>query len=192
MKPQAPARRRPDRSCVRAGGVATAACLAFVAAALLSAEAARAEPAGPGAAALDPTLATAYRLAPYAEAIVRGTCRSARSRWDAARRLIVTDAEIAVAETLRGPTRRSLVVTEPGGALPERNLGMLVPDGPRFAPGEELLLFVARDARGDMRIVGGAAGRLDVTHDRVTGERRIGRTSLEELRAWIRAAPGRP
>lgn len=191
MNRHARARRRPARGRVRAAAFASAAFLAVATAAFLALSAARAEPAAQAPVAAESALATADRLAPYADSVVRGTCRSARARWDAARRLIVTDAEITVAETLRGPARRSLVVTEPGGALPERNLGMVAPDGPRFAPGEELLLFVARDARGETRVVGGAAGRLEMTRDRVTGELRAGRTSLAQLRARIRAAAGR-
>jgi hypothetical protein len=126
-------------------------------------------------------------LAAASDTIVLGVCTRASARWDAQSRLVVTDATIAVREVVRGRSARTLTLTEPGGALPARNLGMVVPDGARFAAGEESLLFLAHDGAGRLRVVGGRRGQHRVERDAATGAVRAGARPWPELRERLRA-----
>ncbi len=77
----------------------------------------------------------------------------------------LTLARIEVLEVLAGdlPPRRHLVVSQPGGRLDEVSLDYA--GRPRFHPGQESVLFLARRSAGRFIIVGLAQGKLDVTTD---------------------------
>lgn len=130
-------------------------------------------------------------LAASAEVILRGTCTRAEGRWDAASGLVVTDATIAVHEVVAGRAPALLAISEPGGVLPERNFGMVVPHAARFAPGEESVLLLARDRSGRLRVLGGSGGQLRVEREPAGGAARVRGEAWDALRAHLAARAGR-
>lgn len=126
-------------------------------------------------------------LAARAELIVRATCTRAEARWDAASGLVVTDATIAVHEIVAGSAPASLLLSEPGGVLRERNFGMLVPHAARFAPGEESILLLGRDRAGRLRVLGGDRGQLRVERLRPGGPALVDGEDWPRLRARLAA-----
>jgi hypothetical protein len=120
-------------------------------------------------------------LRAHADVIVVGVCESVQSRWDPVARLIVTDAVFAVDRSVKGPRGPRVVITEPGGALPELNLRLTVPHAPTFAPGERALLFLWIDPGGAHRVVGGSHGKLPVTPDPSSGAPAVRGTPLADL-----------
>jgi hypothetical protein len=134
----------------------------------------------PAAAGGDPALRA---MAARAHAVLVGVCESVRSRWDEGRRTVVTDAVLAVEAYAKGDLGRRVVVTEPGGILPQYNLRVAVADAPRFEAGERALLFVWTDPRGVHRVLGGARGKLAVRTDPTTGELAVHGSPLRSLLA---------
>jgi hypothetical protein len=83
-----------------------------------------------------------------------GTCVETVSRYDPAWGTVVTDARFRVEGALKGSPGRSVTLTVPGGEIPERNLGVLVPEAPRFTLGERALVFVWIDRGGVRQVCG--------------------------------------
>src|SRR5206468_2350168 len=107
-------------------------------------------------------------------AIFVGTCQMATSRWDEVSRMIFTDATFRAQSYVKGDLGPMVTITEPGGILPDMNLMMMSPDFPRFAPGEEVVLFVWVDPNGTRRVVGGRMGKFVVTSDAGINRKRVG------------------
>jgi len=126
-------------------------------------------------------------LSRQAAVVVVATCQERPARWDSARQMIVTDYRFRVRQQVKGRVPDDIVVTEPGGQLPERNLALHVPHAARFEPGEEVLLFLSPDTTG-MRVLGGSVGRYTVTLDPATGERQISKQSLSQVLGRVRDA----
>lgn len=87
-------------------------------------------------------------LAAQAPLVVHGTVHQVAADWDKERAKIWTWTEIVVTETLKGPRSSTVLVKQPGGVVGE--LGQDVAGVARFAPGEEVVLFLepAPDERG--------------------------------------------
>jgi hypothetical protein len=117
-------------------------------------------------------------LARAAESVVRATTLSTRAAWDAGRRNIVTTVRLRAVESLAGGIA-------PGSEFELQHYGgiadkieMTVIGAPRFAPGEDVVLFVRRDARGALGTIDLAQGKLEVTRD-ASGAERLTRRDLE-------------
>ena len=95
-----------------------------------------------------------------ADVIVHGTVRRLESRWSGDGRLIVTDVEIQVTETLKGEAPGTLVVTQPGGRVGD--IAQRVSGLASFTPSEEVVVFLARPGGRDFRVVGLAQGKYQV------------------------------
>ena len=135
-------------------------------------------------AALAPNTAMAAEieeLVRQADRVVVGTTGVSVSRWDGSSRIIITETTVHVSRVVKGPATAQVVVSTPGGMLPENNVAMIVPDMPRFARNEDVVLFLRDDHTGRSQVVGGAAGKLHVRRDATTGERLVGRSTLESL-----------
>jgi len=135
-------------------------------------------------AALAPDTAIAAdieELVRQADRVVVGTTGVSVSRWDGSSRIIMTETMVHVSQVVKGPATAQIVVTTPGGVLPANNVTMIVPDMPQFARNEDVVLFLRDDHTGRSQVVGGAAGKLHVTRDATTGERLVGRATLENL-----------
>jgi hypothetical protein len=106
-----------------------------------------------------------------ADVVVEGSVGAVRSFWNAEHTKILSRAEVAVGEVVRGTSAGSTVVVEyEGGEV--GGLGMRVSDVEPFAAGERVLLFLKRlpqpapgtEAHG---LVGLAQGKYVIGRDRV-------------------------
>ncbi|HEX4916126.1 MAG TPA: hypothetical protein VFV51_19345 [Vicinamibacterales bacterium] len=72
-----------------------------------------------------------------------GTCVANRVELDAATGFIVTYSTFEVSDVLKGQVPRTHVIKQIGGVLPDGRSGMIVHGVPKFAVGEEYVLFMA-------------------------------------------------
>jgi hypothetical protein len=106
--------------------------------------------------------------------IVIGQVESVRSRWNVARTKIFTDVTFRVSRALKGGRSERLDLVQLGGEV--NGMRYSVPGSPRFATGEEALLFVWRDARGQAQVNGLGQGKFDIRRDPATGEATVQRS----------------
>lgn len=106
--------------------------------------------------------------------IVVGQVESIRPRWNAAHTKIFTDVSVRVTQTLKGGAGERLTLTQLGGEVD--GVRYTVPGCPAFVAGEEALLFVWRDARGQAQVNGLAQGKFDIRRDPATGEATVQRS----------------
>lgn len=99
-------------------------------------------------------------LAQSAEVIVHGTVRRMESRWSGDGRLIVTDVEIQVTESLKGQAGNTLLVIQPGGSVGD--IGQKVSGLASFAPNEEVVVFLRRRGPGSYQVTAMAQGKYKV------------------------------
>jgi hypothetical protein len=99
-------------------------------------------------------------LASSAEVIVHGTVRRMESRWSADGRLIVTDVEIQVTESLKGQAGSTLLVTQPGGSVGD--IGQKVSGLASFSPNEEVVVFLERRGARSFQVTAMAQGKYKV------------------------------
>ncbi|HVE83652.1 MAG TPA: hypothetical protein VND93_12415 [Myxococcales bacterium] len=85
---------------------------------------------------------TFEELTARADAVVRGRVVGSAARMDQAAGRITTFTEVEVAEALKGAPGKKLTVRQPGGEV--GGIGQSVPGAARFAPGEEVVLFLER------------------------------------------------
>jgi hypothetical protein len=106
-------------------------------------------------------------LTQTADMIVIGRCTGVRSVWEG--RTLVTQATIAVSESLKGGGATTITVTVPGGidALRRFPVSMTYPGAPRITVGEDVFLFLARDVRtpGGLNVVGSSQGKFSIVRD---------------------------
>ena len=102
-------------------------------------------------------------------AIVHGTVVSTASRWNADHSLIVTETRLRVQTTLKGQLGGEVVVLQPGGTVGK--LQVEVPGATPFRVGEETVLFLVDDARGNHYVQGLSQGRFEVVEDRLSGQK---------------------
>lgn len=115
-----------------------------------------------------------------AEIVAVGRVSETRSAWNTDRSRIVTHVTLTVDEFLKGESdRRSLVFSVPGGEVD--GVGELYTHTPKFAVNEAVLLFLQRADGGALRVVGGEAGKLTITEDRLTGKKVVGENQLLEV-----------
>ena len=96
--------------------------------------------AGPAAATTVPTFTT-EQLVAKSDVVVRGTVASVHvARW---RHRLVTLYTVDVVETWKGAPGARVLVALPGGT--QAGVGQVVPGTPRFAVGDDLVLFLADD-----------------------------------------------
>jgi hypothetical protein len=121
--------------------------------------------------------------------------------WDDDHRFIVTRTTLIVGESLYGAaTPGGMITVETlGGFIAAEDKGLMVPGAPELRAGEEVLLFLATDARGIRRTVDLAAGkfeilgtgagravtRTDLGAADVRGSGQVAPQTLDELRAAI-------
>jgi hypothetical protein len=81
---------------------------------------------------------------------------------EAGRKRIETEITLSVSRRFWGGGGREFVLRVPGGVLPDGR-GLVLPGLPRFAEGEELLLFLSAESRLGTRVpVGLAQGRFRI------------------------------
>ena len=82
------------------------------------------------------------------DAVVRGTVQSVESSWvgQGTQKSIVTRVKIRVSENLKGDPGSVAEVVQPGGIIPESDIGQIVHGMPEFQRGEEVVVFLKRHA----------------------------------------------
>jgi hypothetical protein len=81
--------------------------------------------------------------------------------------LIVTRVALAIEERFKGPANQRIEFFIPGGEI--GGMRMVTTDMPNVAPGERVLVFLARNPSGRLRVFGAVQGKFDVTRDPRTG-----------------------
>ena len=99
-------------------------------------------------------------LARDAEAIVLGEVRENRCAWNADRTMIWTETRILVEQRWKGAGPTEITLREPGGVIPP--VGVKLSIETRYRPGERVLVFLTRDALGQVRTLGAVQGRMEV------------------------------
>jgi len=122
-----------------------------------------------------------HDLATQADVVARGTVAKAEARWEGKR--IVTDVTLSVAATLKGARAAQLTFVVPGGVAD--GVGMVVPGAPSFAPGEDVVVFLRRQA-GAYAVVGLGQGKYHLARDKDGAT--IATPALEGL-SLVRALP---
>jgi len=119
-------------------------------------------------------------LVERSDLIARARCLRSWSAWDQQKRFIWTHYELALVDPLKGARAATVVVSEPGGVVGDA--GMLIEGVPRYAGGEEVVVFLYRTPEGLLRTRGLAQGKFHVAADPSTGQRRV-RASIAGLHA---------
>ena len=121
-----------------------------------------------------PSLATRFiplsieELAAAADLIVQGTVQSRTCARDAEGR-IFTRVELAASETWKGKASAKVSVVQSGGVLGEE--AATVPGQADYDVGEEVVAFLALNARGEPVTLSLAQGKFHVWKDGKTGEK---------------------
>jgi len=110
---------------------------------------------------------TFEEMTEQSSAIVLGRCVAVRSEWNADHTKIVTHNVFEVRQYYKGALGARITITELGGQV-----GDLVAEYsgiPHFAVGEEAILFVWTDPRGQHQVIGLTQGKFRVGRDANTG-----------------------
>ncbi len=125
--------------------------------------------------ALAPTCATTLermslqQLARRADVVARVTCLASASQWE--RGQIWTRTEFEVAETFKGLLPRYVSVRLPGGRV--GHLAATIQGVPRFAPGEQAILFLARTPADEFTVLSWMQGSFRIARDPRTAQEKI-------------------
>jgi len=131
------------------------------------------------------SLRTTDALAKEADLVAVCKVTGATAEWDGTKSRIVTRVTMTVGEYLKGGAGSVITVKTPGGEVD--GVGEWYSHSARFAKDEDVVVFAGRDARGDLRIQGGAEGKISISKDDRTGKARVNeQMTLDELKARIR------
>jgi len=86
------------------------------------------------------------------QAILEGECLERRSFWDPRAGLILTEYAFRADRVFLGEVGGVVRIVQPGGVLPELDLGLTVSGSPSFVPGERTILFLWRSPQGEFRV----------------------------------------
>jgi hypothetical protein len=120
-------------------------------------------------------------LAQRADRIVEGTVTHTDVHWNDAKTKIYTDAYIKVTSTLKGQPAETLVVRQLGGELD--GIGAMIPGSPRYAAGEELIVFAEDRPDGAVVTLGLFQGKCVPYIDTDTGVKMVRMGSLNKAEA---------
>jgi len=104
-----------------------------------------------------------------AQVVARVQCKATEVRWDHGE--VFTFATFEVSETLKGSAPREIIVRLLGGQL--GHLKSTVDGVPRFAPGEEVYLFLEPTAAGDLSVTSWVQGTFRVRRDPNTAKETV-------------------
>ncbi len=105
------------------------------------------------------------------EAIVHGTVVRSWTAWDSERTAIWTHYEIAVADWLKGRSAPTVRISEPGGSLD--GVHTQIVGAPRYAIGEEVVVFADQTPIGYLRTSGWSQGKFHVSSEGNAAARKI-------------------
>ena len=121
---------------------------------------------------------TLDEMTDQSSAILLGRCVQVESTWNAAHTDIVTNNIFEVQEYYKGNLGRRVTITELGGQVDTwvaEYTGL-----PRFAVGEEAVLFVWTDPHGGHQVLGLTQGKFAVQRDKSTGNLSVAQTASHE------------
>ncbi|MBI4569172.1 MAG: hypothetical protein HY719_12320 [Planctomycetes bacterium] len=121
-------------------------------------------------------------------AIVEGRVLRTRADWDNFRRKIYTSVDVEVVRMFRGEAAPAVTLHTLGGQVGDKIQQVSGEAG--FVPGEEVVVFLWRDAEGRLRPAGLAQGKFQLFTDAKSGERQA-RNSVQGL-IFIDPATGKP
>jgi len=101
--------------------------------------------------------------------VARVHCLGNESRWEAGE--VWTFTSFDVVETMKGVAPRLLTVRLPGGRV--GHLIATVDGVPRFRPGEDAILFLARTRAGDFSVISWVQGSFRIRRDPHTGRESV-------------------
>jgi hypothetical protein len=131
------------------------------------------------------SMRTTDALAREADLVAVCKVTAATAEWDGTKSRIVTRVTMAVGEYLKGGAGSVITVTAPGGEVD--GVGEWYSHSARFTKDEDVVVFAGKDPRGDLRITGGAEGKISITKDGVTGRPRVSeQMTLDDLKSRIR------
>lgn len=124
------------------------------------------------------------KLVNTADYVVRATVKSVASEWrenpdKPGTRYIGTRVELDVKEVISGNPPSPLVLDLVGGRIGDKEL--TVDGAPKFAVGDESVLFVRGNGRQIVPLVGMKHGHYPVRRDKKTGETQVMRSSGKPL-----------
>tara|TARA_R110002167_G_scaffold282461_1_gene487711 strand:+ start:37 stop:672 length:636 start_codon:yes stop_codon:yes gene_type:complete len=121
--------------------------------------------------------------------VVRGRVTAVESAWQVTgkSRVIVTKVSVEVLELIAGEAPSPLVLTMLGGKVGEQE--MVVEGAPRFAVGEEDILFVQGNGRQVSPLTRMMHGRYRVEKDAATGRSYVARNNGDPLTETSEVAP---
>lgn len=141
-------------------------------------------------------------LARVSDAVARGRVSSVTARWSDDRRRISSTIRLDVTSVWRGKVGRAIEVVVPGGVV--GHIEQHVDGAPRFARGEDVVVFLDRRGPDSYTVEGLAQGKFsvqgataapDLSHLHFAsvqvrvGERRAETMRLAELERRVRSVP---
>ena len=103
-------------------------------------------------------------LAASADSVARLRCADAQAHWENGS--IWTVTQFDVLETMKGNLPSQISVRLPGGRV--GHVTTAVDGAPRFAAGEEAILFLERSRAGNLTVTGWVEGSFRISRDPVT------------------------
>jgi hypothetical protein len=140
---------------------------------------------------------TVETLARQADVVVIGDVTATAGEWDAARRNIYTRVHLTAREVLKGTAAPPLSFTQRGGRVGDRM--SVIGGAAQFAAGERVLVFLARQPDGGLRLADLIHGKFLIERDAATGREYAvrfpgasgaDRIALDHVRAEVRRTLG--
>jgi len=100
------------------------------------------------------------QLTRQSDVVVHGTVKGKESRWSGDGRRILTDVQIEVRESFKGPPARTVTVQQPGGVVGD--IGQRVDGLATFDVGEEVVVFLERWGTQRFQVTAAAQGKFRV------------------------------
>ena len=97
------------------------------------------------------------------DSIIQGEVEAVYSQWDEEKRLIFTYASIRVDESLKGESRRSLLIRQMGGTVGALTLS--VAGMPEFQEDSNIIVFLKDSGNGTFQVVGMNQGRYVIVEN---------------------------
>ena len=97
------------------------------------------------------------------DSIIQGEVEAVYSQWDEEKKLIFTYASIRVDESLKGESRRSLLIRQMGGTVGA--LTLTVAGMPEFQEDSNVIVFLKDSGNGTFQVVGMNQGRYVIVED---------------------------
>ncbi len=133
-----------------------------------------------------PAKALSDQLSKEADVIVVGKVGRLVSEWNEDKSRIQTRITIAVSDIIKGEAGgSSITVVVPGGEVD--GVGEWYSHMPRFENDEEVVVFAAKDSKGNLKVASGQQGKFTIKKDKETGARMLPNVgSLQEFTSHIK------